>query len=251
MFELMGLIVVLGGLVGLFPFVLIGRWILGPIDQAAKSREAPVRFSIGDFLCLFLAVQIPLTAIYQFVGEDEKPVFWLFTIITWLVAPVIWFACARALSKAGVTRGKHRILFLALVMPIVYYALLPFVILSMVGIGALVVGNAAGPWQTGWLVVAWVVVAGTLYVCGLYTRWMISLAEPSDWSYPIASRKPSEPSEPVLTEWQRRLQSARAAVKQHSEISGQAANTSAEAYGYSEQFQNPTSGSSRGAGEGF
>jgi hypothetical protein len=78
----------------LAPIVIVGRWILGPIDRAARSREAPVRFSIGDFLCLFLAVQIPLAVIYQFVGAAEERVSWIFTIVTWKIAPVIWFSCA-------------------------------------------------------------------------------------------------------------------------------------------------------------
>src|SRR3954447_12416723 len=74
----------------LAPLIWIARRILSPIDRAAKYREAPVRFSIGDFLCLFLAIQIPLAAVYRFMGEATIGAYWTFTIITWLVAPVIW-----------------------------------------------------------------------------------------------------------------------------------------------------------------
>jgi hypothetical protein len=164
----------------LLPIIVVGRWILGPIDRAAKFREAPVRFSIGDFLCLFLAVQLPLTAIYQLVGKEERPLFWLFTIITWVIAPVIWFACARALSKAGVSQGKHRFLFLGLVMPLVYYGLVPFIFMS---IAAVTVLTTRGPLYVfgqavwvGWFVLAWFVLAVVFYVCGQYTRWIVRQA---------------------------------------------------------------------------
>jgi hypothetical protein len=210
-------------LVGTFvPIVLIGRWILGPIDRAARSREAPVRFSIGDFLCLFLAVQIPLTVIYQFVGEDERPLYWLFTIITWIMAPIIWFACARALSKAGVTANKHRVVFLGLVMPVVYYALVPFVILTIFGVGSLMTESAADTRQTAWLVAAWLALVGMFFACGLFTRWIVSHALPSE---PIRPNQPASLSEPPLTESQRRLANARAAVNQYSQTAPGAERT--------------------------
>src|SRR6478735_5054460 len=84
-------IIVAGIVLAIAPLIWIARRILSPIDRAAKFREAAVRFSIGDFLCLFLAIQIPLAAVYRFMGEATIQAYWAFTIITWLVAPVIWF----------------------------------------------------------------------------------------------------------------------------------------------------------------
>jgi hypothetical protein len=216
---MMELVVGIALLLGTFvPIVLVGLWILGPIDRAAKSREAPVRFSIGDFLCLFLAVQIPLTVIYQYVGEDERPLYWLFTIITWIMAPVIWFACARALSKAGVTASMHRFLFLGLVMPIVYYALVPFVILTMMGVGAIVIGNSVDPRPGSWLIAAWVALIGIFYVSGVFTRWIVRCGQPG---LPVVpkddSSDPAAGNEPSVTDLQRRLALARAAVSRHSQ----------------------------------
>src|SRR5215212_3182904 len=111
-------IVVAGILLAVAPIFWIARRILSPIDEAAKFRQAPVRFSIGDFLCLFLAIQIPLAAVHRFMREDTIEAYWLFTIITWLVAPVIWFAGARTLSKAQVSTNSHRFVFLGLIMPL-------------------------------------------------------------------------------------------------------------------------------------
>ena len=96
-------IVLLGIVLAVAPIFWIARQILSPIDRAAKFRKAAVRFSIGDFLCLFLAIQIPLAAVHGFLGEDTMEAYWTFTLITWLVAPVIWYAGGRTLSKAQVT----------------------------------------------------------------------------------------------------------------------------------------------------
>src|SRR3954470_22393727 len=87
-------IVLVGIMLAVAPITWIARQILSPIDRAAKFRKAPVRFSIGDFLCLFLAIQIPLAAVHHVAGEDTIGLYWTFTIITWLVAPVIWYAGA-------------------------------------------------------------------------------------------------------------------------------------------------------------
>lgn len=130
--ELIALASIVAGIAAFFaPIVFIARWILTPIDRAAKFRRASVRFSIGDFLCLFLAIQIPLAAVYRFVGPDEKQSFWIFTIVTWIIGPLIWFSGARALSKAGVMNGAHRFVFMGLIMPLVYYGLLPFTFLTV------------------------------------------------------------------------------------------------------------------------
>jgi hypothetical protein len=188
------------------PIVMIGRWILGPTDRAAKFRDAPVRFSIGDFLCLFLAVQIPLTLIYQLVEQDEKPLFWLFTVITWVMAPVIWFACARALLKAGVTKAQHRFVFLGLIMPLVYYGLVPFVFLTVAGLVTLANTDAAELLLNKWLVLAWLALVCAFYVSGLFTRLIVRHA--------LGNKPP-------ISDLEHRLRLARAAIGEASESQGQ------------------------------
>jgi hypothetical protein len=174
--ELLILCVVI--IVVLAPIVIVGRWILGPIDRAARDREVPVRFSIGDFLCLFLAVQIPLTVVYQFVGSDGEQLFWVFTLITWIIAPVIWFACARALSRAGVASGTHRFVFLGLIMPAVYYGLMPFVLFSIyIMVDLTIDHHGERPWQPGWYLAAWLAITTIFAVSGVFTRWIIRQAQ--------------------------------------------------------------------------
>src|SRR6476661_7003679 len=126
------------GALAVLPIFLIARQILAPIDRAAKFRKAPVRFSIGDFMCLFLAIQMPLAGAHRFLGQDTMEAYWTFTIVTWLVAPVIWYAGARTLSKAQVTTNSHRFVFLGLIMPLVYYGLVPFTVLGFTFLSPLV-----------------------------------------------------------------------------------------------------------------
>ena len=34
------------------------RWVLGPLDRAAKSRQYPAQFSLADLLSLFVLARI-------------------------------------------------------------------------------------------------------------------------------------------------------------------------------------------------
>ena len=152
------------------PLYWIAKRILAPIDRVAKFRKAPVRFSIGDFLCLFLAIQIPLAGVHRFMGDDTIEAYWTFTIVTWLVAPVIWYAGARTLSKAQVTSSSHRFVFLGLIMPLVYYGLIPFTVLGIMLLSPLF-GPADLPFR--WLSSAWFILAVLFYASGRFVRWML------------------------------------------------------------------------------
>ena len=34
------------------------KWVFGPLDRAAKNRKYPIQFSLADFLCLFVEIQL-------------------------------------------------------------------------------------------------------------------------------------------------------------------------------------------------
>jgi hypothetical protein len=166
MLVLVALALILAGFIG------IGAWIVYPIDRAARRTKAPVRFSISDFLCLFLAVQVPLAVVHVLVQSRERDVFWTSTLASWVVGPLTWYVCAQALSRAGVSRGLHRVLFLCGVLPVVYYGLVLIVVLPVLAIGARQRGDAQmllamGPWA-----ILWAIVAVLLLVSAYYTRWL-------------------------------------------------------------------------------
>jgi len=172
-------IVLLGIALAVAPIFWIARQILAPIDRAAKFRKAPVRFSIGDFLCLFLAIQIPLAAVHGFLGPDTMEAYWTFTLITWLVAPVIWYAGGQTLSRAQVTTSSHRFVFLGLIMPLVYYGLVPFTALGLAFLAPLV-GHVPSQFRTQLL--AWSVLAVLFFVSGRFVRWMLQQVESNELS---------------------------------------------------------------------
>jgi len=171
------------------PVLWLSTSILAPIDKAAKFRKAAVGFSIGDFLCLFLAIQLPLTAIYQFVRESGREAYWGFTTLTWLVAPFIWFACAHTLSRAQITNSWHRIVFLGLIMPLVYYGLIPFILL---GIGLFLPVKLPFGLELPWMPLTWLTLVALFFISGRYVKRMVK-ANP-DGELPLAD----EAHEPEL-----------------------------------------------------
>jgi hypothetical protein len=170
---------IVAGLVAIIaPSTLVVRLILSPIDRAAKFRNAPPRFSVGDFLCLFLAIQIPLSAISRFVEPNERYTFWLFTVATWIIGPLMWVTSARTISKAGVVTGSHRLVFMGLVMPVVYYGLLPFTILS---VDLVIIAFSGEDPRTpiGWVFITWSALAVLLILSRAFTNYMLRHVE---WS---------------------------------------------------------------------
>jgi hypothetical protein len=147
--------------------------ILRPVDRAARERNLPFRFSMGDFLCLFWVVQLPLAFVYRVEGRETEPFYWILTLVVWAVAPVVWITCARALSKAGVSEGKHRFIFLGIVVPTVYYGLFPFIGLSWAGVGAIGFRGMDYFWQHSSKVLLWFALMVALIASGFYSPWMV------------------------------------------------------------------------------
>jgi hypothetical protein len=94
-------------------------------------------------------------------------------LLVWAIAPLVWITCARALSKAGITAGKHRIIFLAVVLPTVYYGLFPFIGMSWAGVVNFAVKGPQFFQQYSSAVAWWVLLVIALVVCGFYSPWMI------------------------------------------------------------------------------
>jgi hypothetical protein len=167
------LFLVFGGT--LMAVYLLGRWVLGPIDRAAKARRAPVRLSVADFLCLFVAVQLPLTLVARMRSDDTEPWFWIFAILAWVVAPVIWISCAVTLSRAAITKGSQRLVFMGLVLPIAYYGLIPFVVLAAMAVGMTFEGRLSQLVRYPGTIFLWMITGGAIFLSGLYTRRLVAL----------------------------------------------------------------------------
>jgi hypothetical protein len=169
------LFLILAGLATLFgPLACVAIWILAPIDRAAKSREAPVRFSIGDFLCLFVMIQVPLAGVYQLNNTENSDSLWFATLVAWTLGIVIWYAGARTLSKAGVYHSGHRFVYLGLILPAAYYGLLPYTFLSWWLLFAPDDNPAFDNFTfSTWTTVIWWVLTGLYLLSAIFTRWML------------------------------------------------------------------------------
>jgi hypothetical protein len=188
--------IVAGAAAFVAPSYIVIRWILAPIDRAAKFHKAPARYSVGDFLCLFLAIQIPLAAIYRFIPQEVDQPFWEFTVATWIVGPLMWMTGARTLSKAGIVAGAHRFVYMGLIMPLVYYGFLPLTFLGVAMVALAIEGPEPGGMPGTQMLLAWAVLAGLFAVSGVYTRYILRQAI-SD-STDVVDAPPAARSEPRL-----------------------------------------------------
>jgi hypothetical protein len=170
------MLIPLGVVFTAWPLIWTVLRILRPVDQAAKERNLPFRFSMGDFLCLFWVVQLPLAFVYHIEDRETESFYWILTVLVWAVAPLVWVTCARALSKAGVSTGKHRFIFLGIVVPTVYYGLFPFIGLSWLGVGAIGFKGMDYFLQHRSTILLWTVLMASLIASGFYSPWMIEHA---------------------------------------------------------------------------
>ncbi len=167
MLEFTSLFVSVGSL------VFVAWWILAPIDRAAKVYQGSGRITVGDVLCLFIAIQLPLAAINHARGEETEFHFYLLTRITCIAAPVIWLTCARSLSRAGVTAAKYRLPFMAIVLPLAYYGLFIFMWAPILLAAMLTDETPLERLPFFVTLTIWLVIATGMVLSGFYTRWII------------------------------------------------------------------------------
>jgi hypothetical protein len=112
------------------------NWVLGPLDRAAKNRRYRIQFSLADFLCLFVEVQLALgVPAFVFRGMDGN---WMglavfVSIVIVAVALLVWWTGVRTLSAAGVHDTFARAVTLSIGIPIGFAAsvAIPLICLAM------------------------------------------------------------------------------------------------------------------------
>jgi len=160
--------------------VAIGRWILRPIDQAAKNLQHPTQFTLIDFFCLFFLIQFPTGIIHAWVPVTPAQYKWVLIIYGWASCVVMWGFSVQKLSRAGIHNPRHRGIFLAFVLPVAFFGSIAFPLLlpliSIIVLGRTVQNPAAV--VTSAVVVQVALVFG-LYACGRFTRRMVT-ALPGD-----------------------------------------------------------------------
>ncbi|NUQ65694.1 MAG: hypothetical protein HUU20_24755 [Pirellulales bacterium] len=187
------LVVVLGlGVLAIVGAVALGVaiWVLHPIDRAAREFRAPMQFTLVDFLCLFLLVQLPMALIHGFLNDQEAGIRWMLDIYAWFGVGSFWAASVHALSRAGIRNPRHRAIFLGFVAPSAISGVVVLPVLTAVGIvalaergGELLSRNSRGPLAIA--IVSYLALLVVVYFSGRLTRSMVATA--------ARDRQPAQP----------------------------------------------------------
>jgi hypothetical protein len=154
----------------------VATWILRPVDEAAKDRWHPAQFTVADLLCLFFLIQLWMTPIHAWVPAEQGPMIWLLDGFAWVASGLLWWFGVQSLSRAGVRNPWHRSIFLAIVLPVSLAGVLAVPILAILILGAMFLDDGPLPlWQA---VGIEIVLIGSVYGCGLVTRWIVARASP-------------------------------------------------------------------------
>ena len=161
------------------------QWALGPLDRAAKNRRYPIQFSLADFLCLFVQVELALAGpamLFRASEEtrrDTRQYFVLCVVcaVIMMLVLLIWWTGVRTLSRAGVHGAIGRTAALTIVIPFGYAAAYAIPIVAFMIIGSMTDGRPNGLPQTSLLLLVEIALVVFVFVLGLLTRRILSTAD--------------------------------------------------------------------------
>ncbi len=97
------------------------NWVLGPLDRAAKNRRYPIQFTLADFLCLFVQIQLLLAwPATLFQTTEDKSAFIGIAIGVVALTLLVWWTGVHTLSRAGIHNTLGRALTLTIGIPFGY-----------------------------------------------------------------------------------------------------------------------------------
>ena len=162
---------------------LAAKWVLGPLDSAAKNRRHPIQFSLADFLCLFVQVQLSLgAAAALFRGlADKGPVITL-TVALILFVLLVWWTGVRTLSRAGVHDTRGRALTLVVGIPLGYAFSIAIPVVAFMVLASLSPQDMEGQrrdWQSVEILIpVEMVIILAVWGLGIMTRRILRAAKP-------------------------------------------------------------------------
>jgi hypothetical protein len=169
--------VILAG--GVLLLLIVGgsfAWVLGPLERAARTRRGAIQFSLADFLCLFVLVQLPLGAVHGLTSHaSERSAVLGFDLLAAGIAVVGWLAGIQLLSNAGIRAPWHRFIALAVVMPITIFG--NFALVLMPAMAVVMLGDQQY-FGACCLFVAEVLLVAVFFGLGKFTRMIAASAEP-------------------------------------------------------------------------
>ncbi len=97
--------------------LLLGNAILKPLTQQAKRGRYRVQFTLLDFSCLFLQLQLAMGFVVSYVDRAAGAAFWVVFGLLLLAFTAIWWGGVKALSEAGVRGPGRRAAFILVLLP--------------------------------------------------------------------------------------------------------------------------------------
>lgn len=160
---------------------IIPRYIFGPLDRAARGRQRPVQFTLADFLCLFVLMQVAMGLGHSWPDTRWTETGWIITCYGWFAFGLLWLGHVRKLSLAGVRNGWHRSACLVLLIPLGFAAAIAVPLLSGWIVIALFFpeGRAMGLPVLLLAILADVGLVAMAYGMGRFTRHIVAVASTS------------------------------------------------------------------------
>jgi hypothetical protein len=162
--------------------ISMGRWIIGPIDVAARSVRAPAKLFAVDLLGLAVLLLVAALPAVWLLQLNEKALQALIRIAAMILGAVlctaamaIWFASSRALSRAGVVLPLKRIVFAVVLLPCTVLCLVVVGMINLALVGWL--SDKVDPrlwFNLGMLLVVNLVAVGCVFGGHVLTRWILA-----------------------------------------------------------------------------
>ena len=161
---------------------LVGIWVFRPIDRAAKDREHPTQFTIADFFCLLFIIQLAMAVIHWQFGLGEEAAMYyiyIFDAFAWFACGALWMKSVQLMSRAGIQKPLHRMLFLAFIIPATLVGALgtpALLIFTLIAIFAK--PSSESFYNLPILLAVLCLMPPILYAAARSTRWIVAAAEP-------------------------------------------------------------------------
>ena len=94
--------------------------VLLPIDRAARRIQAPIRFTMLDFLGLVFMVQLPMGLIHSNLSLQHSSLVWGLDIFGWIATTLVWCTAISTFARAGIGDVNQRGVLVFVALPMAY-----------------------------------------------------------------------------------------------------------------------------------
>lgn len=160
---------------------LLGLFVFGPLHARAAWTPPQTRFRIADIITLLVQLQIGGGLVFAVVpamlpanGREAQSMRIGAALLAWLLIAFWWWTGVRMLAKARVDHGPHRLMFMAVILPLGYLTAIGIVLTpAMMGVAIALVyamlngGDNLAAFALASLILANAAVFGSLF----FVRW--------------------------------------------------------------------------------